>query len=248
LAESYRFAFNGKLEKHDFAQFRDRPHSPVDQLSKSSREVAAEIERELNATLGIPASVTISFRDGSIEWLGSVELHQQIWTAFEVMSTVGGAWAFIDLIRNAIHRTIRRWLSPLINTGVTNDDLDTTVVLVSTPNRIYRARGNRRPPQGSAQGLCSASATIFSLGIAFLGFWAFQGTAGDLPWKQIHLFVLLPAIAAFVSLGLTPWLTTRAQHEMDIEESVHEGRIAYGLGTVLTILTVIAAVLVSVFE
>jgi hypothetical protein len=60
-------------------------------------------------------------------------------------------------------------------------------------------------PQGSVPALCAASATMFSLGIIFLGYWGLQ-EAGD--WSLSDKFVAGFAIIGFAFLGLVPWMAT----------------------------------------
>jgi quinol-cytochrome oxidoreductase complex cytochrome b subunit len=60
-------------------------------------------------------------------------------------------------------------------------------------------------PNGSVAALSSASATIFSIGIAFLGYW---GMYDPTKWRAIDVIVFVVALAGFVCLRLVPWLAT----------------------------------------
>ncbi|EIF34765.1 hypothetical protein BCh11DRAFT_02571 [Burkholderia sp. Ch1-1] len=60
-------------------------------------------------------------------------------------------------------------------------------------------------PSGSVPALSSASATIFSIGIVFLGYWGmYEPTA----WRVADVFVFVFALIGFGCLGLVPWVAT----------------------------------------
>jgi hypothetical protein len=53
--------------------------------------------------------------------------------------------------------------------------------------------------------LSAASATIFSIGIAFLGYWGmYEPTA----WRVADVIVFVLALIGFGCLGLVPWMAT----------------------------------------
>jgi hypothetical protein len=60
-------------------------------------------------------------------------------------------------------------------------------------------------PQGAVQGLCSAAATIFALGMTFLGYW---GVSGPEPWKWNDVVVVAPLMLGFLLLIAVPLLST----------------------------------------
>jgi hypothetical protein len=62
-----------------------------------------------------------------------------------------------------------------------------------------------RSPPGTVEGLCTASATIFAVGIAFLGYWGFLEPT---PWRSLDVLVVLAALGGFGALGLVPWIAT----------------------------------------
>jgi hypothetical protein len=62
-----------------------------------------------------------------------------------------------------------------------------------------------RSPAGTVEGLCTASATIFAVGIAFLGYWGFLEPT---PWRSLDVLVVLAALGGFGALGLVPWIAT----------------------------------------
>jgi hypothetical protein len=62
-------------------------------------------------------------------------------------------------------------------------------------------------PTGSVVALSSASATTFSIGIVYLGYWGLHEPA---PWKFAEVLVVVFALAGFVCLGLVPWMATRS--------------------------------------
>jgi len=61
-------------------------------------------------------------------------------------------------------------------------------------------------PTGSVVALSSASATTFSIGIVYLGYWGIHEPA---PWKFVDVLVVALALAGFACLGLVPWMATR---------------------------------------
>ncbi|ABE35210.1 putative membrane protein [Paraburkholderia xenovorans LB400] len=60
-------------------------------------------------------------------------------------------------------------------------------------------------PSGSVPALSSASATIFSIGIVFLGYWGMYEPTG---WRVADVFVFVFALIGFGCLGLVPWVAT----------------------------------------
>jgi hypothetical protein len=61
-------------------------------------------------------------------------------------------------------------------------------------------------PTGSVVALSSASATAFSFGIVYLGYWGVHEPA---PWRFTDVLVVLLALAGFACLGLVPFVATR---------------------------------------
>jgi hypothetical protein len=74
-------------------------------------------------------------------------------------------------------------------------------------------------PSGSVQGICSSASTIFALGMAFLGYWGFSDHQNH--WLPVHMWVLLPALVSFISLGATPILATKPKKEEDLNPARH---------------------------
>jgi hypothetical protein len=60
-------------------------------------------------------------------------------------------------------------------------------------------------PPGAVQGLCSASATIFALGMTFLGYW---GISEPVPWKWNDVWVVALLMVGFLLLIAVPLLCT----------------------------------------
>ncbi|MCC8393024.1 hypothetical protein LJ656_10525 [Paraburkholderia sp. MMS20-SJTR3] len=60
-------------------------------------------------------------------------------------------------------------------------------------------------PIGSVPALSAAAATVFSIGIAFLGYWGmYEPTA----WRAADVVVFVLALSGFACLGLVPWMAT----------------------------------------
>ncbi|MBN3845381.1 hypothetical protein G3N58_00850 [Paraburkholderia sp. Ac-20342] len=60
-------------------------------------------------------------------------------------------------------------------------------------------------PTGSVPALSAASATVFSIGIVFLGYW---GMYEPIPWRAADVVVVVFALLGFACLGLVPWMAT----------------------------------------
>lgn len=96
-----------------------------------------------------------------------------------------------------------------------------------------------QPPHGSIVALSSASATIFSIGMLFLGYWGFMEPP---PWTIGDFCVVVPALMGFASLGLVPWIaTTPVAAECD--EKVPLARHAFLLG----VASIMAAILIALY-
>lgn len=93
-------------------------------------------------------------------------------------------------------------------------------------------------PTGSVTGLCSASATMFAVGMAFLGYW---GVYEQGRWRASDYFVVVLAIIGFAALGSVPWIVTTPVAEED-GEKVPAARRAMALGVGLIWLSVCIAV------
>ncbi len=95
-----------------------------------------------------------------------------------------------------------------------------------------------RAPTGSIVGLCSASATMFSVGMAFLGYW---GVHEPLPWTSRDVVVVSLAFLGFAALGSVTWIVTTPVAS-DAEEKVEPARRAFGGGVLLIWLSVLVAI------
>jgi hypothetical protein len=60
-------------------------------------------------------------------------------------------------------------------------------------------------PVGSVPALSAASATVFSIGIVFLGYW---GMYEPSQWRPVDVVVFVCALIGFGCLGLVPWVAT----------------------------------------
>jgi hypothetical protein len=95
-----------------------------------------------------------------------------------------------------------------------------------------------RAPTGSVVGLCSASATMSAMGMAFLGYW---GVHESVPWHGRDILVVCLAFLSFLALGSTIWLITTPVPE-DGGERIVPARRAFATGMVLMWLAVVIAV------
>ncbi|MDQ7978322.1 hypothetical protein QYH69_13815 [Paraburkholderia sp. SARCC-3016] len=60
-------------------------------------------------------------------------------------------------------------------------------------------------PQGSVVAISSASATVFSIGMAFLGYWGINEPGG---WTRADRLIAALALIGFACLGVVPWMAT----------------------------------------
>jgi hypothetical protein len=95
-----------------------------------------------------------------------------------------------------------------------------------------------RAPTGPVPGLCSASATMFAVGMAFLGYWGVYEPVG---WRGSDLVVVILALVGFAALGAVPWIVTTPVSE-EAAEKVVGARRALALGVALIWLSVLVAV------
>ncbi|RDJ27667.1 hypothetical protein DWF00_12110 [Bosea caraganae] len=95
-----------------------------------------------------------------------------------------------------------------------------------------------RAPTGSIVGLCSASATMFAVGMAFLGYW---GVHEPLPWRPRDIAVVILAFIGFAALGSVTWIATTPVPE-DGAEKVVPARRAFATGVLLIWLSVLVSI------
>jgi hypothetical protein len=95
-----------------------------------------------------------------------------------------------------------------------------------------------RAPTGSVVGLCSASATMSAMGMAFLGYW---GIHEPTPWHGLDVLVVCLAFLSFAALGSTIWLITTPVPE-DGHERIVPARRAFAAGMILMWLAIVIAV------
>jgi hypothetical protein len=95
-----------------------------------------------------------------------------------------------------------------------------------------------RAPAGSVPGLCTASATMFAVGMAFLGYW---GVYEPVRWHAPDFVVVILAFIGFAALGAVPWIATTPVPEEGMEKIV-PARRALALGVALIWLSVLVAI------
>lgn len=95
-------------------------------------------------------------------------------------------------------------------------------------------------PQGSVPALCTASATMFSIGIIFLGYWGLQ-EAGD--WSFADKFVAGLAIFGFAFLGLVPWVVTSPVERETDDSKVRVARMMFLIGVLAVWLSIVVSVI-----
>jgi hypothetical protein len=96
-----------------------------------------------------------------------------------------------------------------------------------------------RAPAGSIVGLCSASATLCAMGMAFLGYWGVHEPA---PWRWTDATVVFLAFVGFASLGSVAWIVTTPVPEEGAERVV-AARRAFAIGVAAIWLAALVAVI-----
>jgi hypothetical protein len=84
-------------------------------------------------------------------------------------------------------------------------------------------------PTGSVPALSAASATIFSIGIVFLGYW---GLYEPTKWRPADIVVFICALAGFGCLGLVPWMATSPVEPENSDARVRVARHLFLTGVI----------------
>jgi hypothetical protein len=95
-------------------------------------------------------------------------------------------------------------------------------------------------PTGSVVALSSASATTFSIGIVYLGYW---GLHEPVPWRFADGLVVLLALAGFACLGLVPWFATRSVAAEEADGGIRIARRCFLAGVAAIWLAVTLSIL-----
>ncbi|MFP6561099.1 hypothetical protein WJ542_22745 [Paraburkholderia sp. B3] len=82
-------------------------------------------------------------------------------------------------------------------------------------------------PTGSVVALSSAAATMFSMGMLFLGYWGLHEPS---PWHFGERVVVVVALAGFACLGSVPFLATSPMATPDDESRMRMARRAFLCG------------------
>ncbi|XRD81603.1 hypothetical protein ISN76_01120 [Dyella halodurans] len=96
-----------------------------------------------------------------------------------------------------------------------------------------------RAPTGSVVGLCSASATLCAMGMAFLAYW---GVHEPLPWRWHDVVVIAIAFIGFAVLLSTPWIATTPVED-ESPERINAARRTFAIGAALVWLAALVTVL-----
>src|ERR1700743_1633584 len=96
-----------------------------------------------------------------------------------------------------------------------------------------------RAPTGSVVGLCSASATMSAMGMAFLGYWGIHEPAH---WSWDDTMVVCLVFLSFVAFGSTIWLITTPVPE-DGSERIVPARRTFAVGMSLMWLAIVISVI-----
>jgi hypothetical protein len=95
-------------------------------------------------------------------------------------------------------------------------------------------------PTGSVPALSAASATVFSIGIVFLGYWGLYEPGR---WRAADNVVFVFALLGFGCLGLVPWVATSPVEADSNEKPVRVARHMFLAGVVSIWLAVALSVI-----
>ncbi|MBR8375835.1 hypothetical protein KDW20_08640 [Burkholderia cenocepacia] len=96
-------------------------------------------------------------------------------------------------------------------------------------------------PAGSVVALSSAAATMFSIGMLFLGYW---GLHEALPWRFGDYVVIVPALAGFACLASVPFLATSPMKTPDDESRMFVARRVFLCGAGAVWCAIVASLIV----
>ena len=96
-----------------------------------------------------------------------------------------------------------------------------------------------RAPAGSVVGLCSASATLCAMGMAFLGYW---GVHEPVPWHWRDVLAVILAFVGFAVLASVPWIATTPVPE-ESAERIPIARRAFAMGAAAIWLAAVVAII-----
>lgn len=107
MPEPVRLSFAGEVNFPD----REQQVRLLKGLQGESRDIAGEIANRISISIGVsdsPPQVEIHFFEGSILWSGIIEWARTAWEIVGIMSTVGGAFTFVQIVRSCIDEVLRR--------------------------------------------------------------------------------------------------------------------------------------------
>jgi hypothetical protein len=107
---------------------------------------------------------------------------------------------------------------------------------------VVQQEGMMPSPTGSVVALSSASATTFSIGIVYLGYWGIHEPA---PWRFTDALVVLCALGGFACLGLVPWMATRPVESESNDAEIRVARRLFLAGVCAIWFSVSLSVLMS---
>lgn len=93
-------------------------------------------------------------------------------------------------------------------------------------------------PAGSVAALSSAAATMFSVGMIFLGYWGLHESSA---WRPTDVVVVVLALSGFACLGSVPWIAT-SPAKADDESRLMLARRAFLIGVVAVWISIAVSV------
>jgi len=105
---SISLAFSGNITEKELYENSnidiDIPEKYIlNSLRENSKNISYKIRSKIIRQTGLECDATVSFKEGCIEWQGFVEVFYQ---SIQVMANVGGAIAFIQLVKSAVNSSV----------------------------------------------------------------------------------------------------------------------------------------------
>jgi hypothetical protein len=97
-------------------------------------------------------------------------------------------------------------------------------------------------PQGSVVAISSAAATVFSIGIVFLGYWGMHEPGG---WNRIDRLIAALALIGFACLGLVPWMATASADPDASDAKIHIARRLFVTGVSFVWIAIVVSVVLT---
>lgn len=130
FSKEWLFSFNGRYGDYILKKSEVFPPQLLEEMTRSREEITQEIKIEVSQSLRFEVAVQIEFREGSLEWIGTINSYND---ALAVAANVGGTIALLQLIGSAISRALRKFMPISLPHPVTEVMLMAAPVVTPNP-------------------------------------------------------------------------------------------------------------------